>query len=179
MSRIYSFPPIIDERARVLIAGTAPSVKSLEHGQFYGHPQNFFWRIMYGLFGEKEPGQIEYPAPDPVYENRIAFIQQHGVALWDIIGSCEREGSLDANIKEEIPNDFPGLLAQYPGIRCIAFNGGKAFDTFRKAFGKHPAFAHIAKLKLPSSSPIPTKHMRNLEDRIGAWRVIVPYTEES
>lgn len=179
MSRIYSFPPIIDERARVLVAGTAPSVKSLEHGQFYGHPQNFFWRVMYGLFGEKDPGQEAYPSPDPVYEKRIAFIQRHRIALWDIIGSCEREGSLDANIKEEIPNDFPGLLAQYPGIRCIAFNGGKAYDTFRKAFGKHPAFEQVARLKLPSTSPIPTKHMRNLEDRIGAWQVIVPYTEES
>lgn len=179
MSRIYSFPPIIDERARVLIAGTAPSVKSLEHGQFYGHPQNYFWRIMYGLFKEKEQGQEGYPAPDPVYENRIAFIQRHRIALWDVIDSCEREGSLDVNIKEEIPNDFPGLLAHYPGIRCIAFNGGKAYDTFRRAFGKHPAMDGVERLKLPSSSPIPTKHMRNLEDRIGAWQVIVPFTEES
>jgi len=175
MSLIYSFPPVVDERSRVLIAGTAPSVKSLEYGQFYGHPQNFFWRIVYGLFQERMPGMDGYPPPDPVYENRLAFLREHRLAVWDVIHSCEREGSLDANIKEEIPNDFPGLIEHYPGIRAIAFNGSKAYDTFRKNFGGHPALQHVAKLKLPSSSPIPTKHMRSLEDRIGAWQAIVPF----
>lgn len=181
ISRICSFPPIIDERARVLIAGTAPSVKSLEHQQFYGHPHNYFWRIVYGLLQERhgQNGQHTYPTPDPIYENRLAFLQAHRLALWDVISSCERKGSLDVNIKEEIPNDFPSLLRSYPGIRCIAFNGSKAFETFRKAFGHHPAFAEIAKLKLPSTSPIPTKHMRNLEDRMQAWRAILHYVNES
>lgn len=179
MSRIFSFPPIVDDRARVLVAGTAPSVKSLEHRQFYGHPHNFFWRVVYGLFAEREHGQEPYPAPDPVYANRVAFLQQHRLALWDVISSCMREGSLDANIKEELTNDIPGLLARYPGIRCIAFNGSKAYDTFRKAFGGHPALAGVELVKLPSTSPIPTKHMRNLEDRIEAWRVIVPYASEN
>lgn len=179
MSLIYSFPPVVDERSRVLIAGTAPSVKSLEHGQFYGHPQNFFWRIIYGLFQEREQDSEGYPPADPVYENRIAFLRANRLAVWDIIHSCEREGSLDANIKEEVPNDFPGLLERYPGIRAIAFNGSKAYDTFRKAFGDHPSLRHVEKLKLPSSSPIPTKYMRNLEDRINAWRVIVPFVTDS
>lgn len=177
MSRIYSFPPVVDERSLVLIAGTAPSVKSLEHGQFYGHPHNFFWRVIYGLFQEREQGQEDYPAPDPIYENRIRFLRQNRLAVWDVIESCEREGSLDVNIKEEIPNDFPGLLSDYPGIRCIAFNGSKAYETFRRAFGKHPRMEGIALLKLPSTSPIPTKYMRNLEDRIVAWRQIVPYAK--
>ncbi|REK71713.1 DNA-deoxyinosine glycosylase [Paenibacillus paeoniae] len=175
MTMIYSFPPVVDERSRVLIAGTAPSVKSLEYGQFYGHPQNYFWRILYGLFQESAPGDSEYPPPDPIYENRIAFLREHRLAVWDVIHSCEREGSLDANIKEEIPNDFPGLLERYPGIQAIAFNGSKAYDTFRKTFGDHPSLQQVAKIKLPSSSPIPTKHMRSLEDRINVWRAIVPF----
>lgn len=174
--RIYSFPPLIDDRARVLIAGTAPSVKSLEHGQFYGHPQNFFWRVIYALFGGDSP-LLPYTPPDPDYDNRLVFLQENRLALWDVIYSCEREGSLDVNIKEELPNDFPGLLEHYPGITCIAFNGSKAFDTFRKYYGKKPSALprEIALLKLPSTSPIPTKHMRNLDDRVGAWRAIVPY----
>ena len=186
--RIHSFPPSVDDRARVLIAGTAPSVKSLEHRQFYGHKQNFFWRIIYGLFGTSRDGDGREDAfeggatgslgiqePSEVYAERVAFLQEHRLALWDVIASCVREGSLDANIKEELANDIPGLLRRYPGIRCIAFNGGKAWDTFRKAHGTQEDFPEIALLKLPSSSPIPTKHMRSLEDRLAAWEIIIPY----
>ncbi len=172
--RVHSFPPLIDERARVLVSGTAPSVKSLEYGQFYGHPQNYFWRVVYGLFGKPQEND-QYAEPDPDYGRRVAFLQNNGLALWDIIAHCEREGSLDANIKEAVPNDFPGLLRAYPNIRCIAFNGSKAYDTFRKHYGKHDAFRNVALLKLPSTSPIPTKHMRSLEDRVEAWKAIVPY----
>lgn len=183
--RIYSFPPLIDDRARVLIAGTAPSVKSLEHGQFYGHPQNFFWRVVYALFGRpsEEPSEAmlatgpRYAMPDPDYDNRLDFLQASRLALWDVIHSCEREGSLDVNIKDERPNDFPGLLAHYPGIACIAFNGSKAYDTFRKYYGKDGGALprKVALLKMPSTSPIPTKHMRNLHDRVEAWKSIFPY----
>lgn len=186
--RIYSFPPVIDDRARVLIAGTAPSVKSLEHGQFYGNPQNYFWRVVYALFGGASPllpaeaavdaaQPASFVPPDADYNKRLAFLQEHRLALWDVIYSCEREGSLDVNIKAELPNDFPGLLEHYPGITCIAFNGSKAFDTFRKYYGKKTDALprEVALLKLPSTSPIPTKHMRNLDDRVGAWQAIVPY----
>ncbi|WP_168123083.1 DNA-deoxyinosine glycosylase [Paenibacillus sp. HB172176] len=179
--RIHSFPPVVDERARVLIAGTAPSVKSLEHRQFYGHKQNYFWRIVYGLFGEgggDANARIHQPPPES-YEERVAFLQKHRLALWDVIASCEREGSLDANIRDESANDIPGLLRRYPGIRCIAFNGSKAWETFRKVHGTEKVFPGISLLKLPSTSPIPTKHMRSLEDRLAAWKVIVPYAERS
>ncbi|MDQ6420245.1 DNA-deoxyinosine glycosylase [Paenibacillus sp. LHD-117] len=194
VERIFSFPPVVDERARVLIAGTAPSVKSLEHGQFYGHPQNYFWRVVYALFGDEGTRAIApdgergiaghaagdvrpYLAPNSDYGERLDFLQAHRLALWDVIFSCEREGSLDVNIKAELPNDIPGLLERYPGIRCIAFNGSKAFDTFRKHYGKGTSALprEVALLKLPSTSPIPTKHMRSLEDRVAAWRAIVPY----
>ncbi|OUS69795.1 DNA-deoxyinosine glycosylase [Paenibacillus sp. MY03] len=185
--RIYSFPPLIDDRARVLISGTAPSVKSLEHGQFYGHPQNFFWRVVYALFGEPQTEQsaatpaseLLYPSPDADYGKRLDFLQANRLALWDVINSCEREGSLDVNIKGELPNDFPGLLEHYPGIVCIAFNGSKAFDTFRKYYGKDGGALprKVALLKMPSTSPIPTKHMRNLHDRVEAWKTILPYAQ--
>ncbi|MFF2484220.1 DNA-deoxyinosine glycosylase [Paenibacillus sp. NPDC058071] len=168
--RIHSFPPVIDRRARVLVLGTAPSVKSLEHGQFYGHPRNYFWGVVYGLFGAGDP--------DSDYKRRLAFLQEHRLAVFDVIESCVREGSLDVNIREEEPNDLPKLLEQYPGLRCFAFNGSKAYDTYRKFFRDHPALKHIAALKLPSTSPIPTQKMRNLEDRIQAWSAVLPYLEE-
>lgn len=165
--RIYSFPPVIDERAQVLILGTAPSVKSLEHKQFYGHPQNFMWPILYRLFAET--------APDPIYENRLAFLKEHRLALWDVIESCEREGSLDVKIKDEVPQKLPELIAKYPQLQCFAFNGSKAYDTFQKFYKGHESFRNVTLFKLPSSSPIPTQKMRTLEDRVKAWRVIVPY----
>jgi len=177
MSFIYSFPPVVDERARVLVAGTAPSVKSLEKVQFYGHPHNYFWRIVYALFQGLKPGDEGYGVPDPSYENRLSFLQNHRLALWDVIHSCAREGSLDVNIKSETASDIPGLLRRYPGIRCVAFNGSKAYDTFMKAHGADAA-GGVALLKLPSSSPIPTRTMRNLDDRVAAWKAIVPFTEE-
>ncbi|GLX71342.1 DNA-deoxyinosine glycosylase [Paenibacillus glycanilyticus] len=167
--RIYSFPPVIDERARVLVLGTAPSVKSLEHRQFYGHPRNYFWGMVYGLF--------DAGAPDEDYGKRLAFLQDHHLAVFDVIESCERPGSLDVNIKNERPNDLPALLKQYPGLKGFAFNGSKAYDTFRKYFRDHPAFRDITLLKMPSTSPIPTQKMRNLEDRIEVWKALLPYLE--
>lgn len=151
----------------MLVLGTAPSVKSLEYGQFYGHPRNYFWGVVYGLF--------DAGVPDAEYDRRIAFLKEHHLAVFDVIESCEREGSLDVNIRKEIPNDLPGILKRYPQLRCFAFNGSKAYDTFRKYFGADSAFDSVALLKLPSTSPIPTQKMRNLEDRIGAWSAIMPY----
>ncbi|MFD1957095.1 DNA-deoxyinosine glycosylase [Paenibacillus thailandensis] len=168
--RIHSFPPVIDERARVLILGTAPSVKSLEHRQFYGHPRNYFWPLVYALFGAGEPS--------PVYEERLAFLREKRLAAFDVIESCEREGSLDMNIRNERPNDLPGLVKRYPGLKCFAFNGSKAYDTYRKYFRGEVALKHLALLKLPSTSPIPTPAMRSLEDRLEAWRAILPFLQE-
>ncbi|MFC4778977.1 DNA-deoxyinosine glycosylase [Paenibacillus sp. GCM10023252] len=170
--RIHSFPPVIDERARVLILGTAPSVKSLEHHQFYAHPRNYLWSVVYGLFGDGQP-------PDPDYNKRLHFLKDHRLALWDVIESCEREGSLDMNIRNLKPNNLPGLLERYPGLRCFAFNGSKAHETFMRHYHGNPVFDTITVLKLPSTSPIPTPAMRSLEDRIGAWRAIVPYTVDT
>lgn len=101
------------------------------------------------------------------------------MAVFDVIKSCERPGSLDVNIKNEEPNDLPALAGEYPELKCFAFNGSKAYDTFRKYYRDHPALQHLALLKMPSTSPIPTQKMRNLEDRIEAWKAILPYLELS
>ncbi|NBD27044.1 DNA-deoxyinosine glycosylase [Paenibacillus glycinis] len=164
--RVHSFPPMIREGAKVLVLGSMPGAASLAANQYYGNPRNHMWRVLYGLFGRE---------PDEAYEDRLAFASSHGIAMWDVIASCEREGSLDANIRDEVPNDLPGLLADYPGVHGLIFNGAKSHDTFMKYFKDHPGLADLAKLKLPSTSPIPTRTMRTTADRIEAWRALMPY----
>jgi len=163
---VHSFEPIIDERCRVLVLGSMPGVPSLMRSEYYGNPRNYFWGVLYGLFDQ---------AIDEEYEKRLAFALSHRVALWDVLKSCKREGSLDANIRDEVVNDIPGLLTRYPNIRCLALNGTKAHDTFMRHFGKTEAAARVVRLKLPSTSPVPTRAMRSLEDRLAVWRTIVPY----
>ena len=87
MTRIHSFPPVIDGGCRTLILGTMPSVKSLEAAFYYAHPRNAFWPIMARLLGEAVPETID---------EKKALLLRHGAALWDTAASCEREGSLDA-----------------------------------------------------------------------------------
>ncbi|SEO84562.1 DNA-deoxyinosine glycosylase [Paenibacillus sp. OV219] len=164
--RVHSFPPIMNDGATVLILGSMPGEASIAMNEYYGNPRNHMWRVLYGLFGRE---------PDEGYEDRLAFAASHGIAMWDVIASCEREGSLDANIRAEVPNDLPGLAKMHPSLRCLAFNGTKSHDTFKKYFRDDPIFDGMARLKLPSTSPIPTKHMRNTADRIEAWRVILPF----
>jgi hypoxanthine-DNA glycosylase len=123
------------------------------------------WSILYALFG----GGRE---PDTDYESRIAFARNHGVALWDVIATCEREGSLDSKIKQAVPNDIPGLLLRYPNIETLVCNGTKSYTELCKHFGSHPEITNRKVLRMPSTSPIPTKNFRGLEDRLEAWRLI-------
>jgi TDG/mug DNA glycosylase family protein len=163
---VSSFPPIVDSNSRILILGSMPGVASLQAYQYYGNARNYLWRIVYGLFGEGQE-------PDGTYENRIAFARENGIALWDVIASCEREGSLDSNIKMAIPNDIPGLLAKYPNIEVLACNGTKSYSELKKHFGAHPEVMKREWLRLPSTSPIPTRDYRGLEDRLEAWRTLL------
>ena len=136
--------PNIDKDCRALILGSMPGVKSLEAQQYYAHPQNRFWPMMAHLLGEALPS---------AYEERLAMLLRHHIALWDSIGSCEREGSLDSAIRNEQGNDFAALLQEYPGIRAIYFNGGKsaqAFKRYNKALLARPDIAFHA---MPSTSP--------------------------
>ena len=136
--------PNIDKDCRALSLGSMPGVKSLEAQQYYALPQNRFWPMMAHLLGEELPS---------AYEEKLAMLLRHHIALWDSIGSCEREGSLDSAIRDEQGNDFAALLQEYPGIRAIYFNGGKsaqAFKRYNKALLARPDIAFHA---MPSTSP--------------------------
>ncbi|MFD0713144.1 DNA-deoxyinosine glycosylase [Paenibacillus sp. GCM10027626] len=172
--QVQSFPPVIDASARILVLGSMPGTASLEKFQYYGHPRNYFWPILYRLFDT--PLEADY-------ERRLLFARNRGIALWDVLASCERQGSLDANIKNEQPNDILALLREYPAIRCLAFNGSKAYEAFGRLASKHGeadeqaqrVLAAVDLLKLPSTSPVPTPKMRNIDDRLQHWRQLLQY----
>jgi hypoxanthine-DNA glycosylase len=136
-----SFPPIVDGQARVLVLGTLPGEESLRRGEYYAHPRNLFWPIIFALFGEP---------PASSYPERLAFLGVHRIAVWDVCEIGERERSADAKIRMERPNAIDRLLDQHPLIRAIAFNGTTARRLYDRHFARRPALAYLA---LPSTSP--------------------------
>lgn len=164
MKQLVAFPPIIQENCRVLILGSMPGVQSLQAQQYYAHPQNQFWKIMGMLF--------HHPLP-PDYNSRTIFLLEKHIALWDVIHSCYREGSLDSAIRQETAHDFEMFFRAHPGIRFVAFNGTKAQDTFRKQVGFH--FPGITFHRLPSTSPA---HTMKLAEKLAAWQIIVRMVSE-
>lgn len=160
METLHGFPPIADEHSRILILGSMPSVESLRRGQYYGNPQNTFWRLMVELLGE--------PFSED-YSERTALLLRHGVALWDVLESCERPGSLDSNIKRPEVNDFPAFFAAYPHISRVYLNGGTAYALFKKHVGFD--YPGIVFARLGSTSPA---HAVPFEERLSDWRRILP-----
>ena len=136
----YSFAPIADEKSKLLILGSLPGIKSLNESQYYAHPQNSFWKII--LAAINEPFTSDY-------ETKRIILLAHNIALWDVIKSAERKGSLDTNIKDEIPNDIQGFLKEHPNINFMAFNGACAFNKYKKHLGTPP----LPYKKLLSTSP--------------------------
>jgi hypoxanthine-DNA glycosylase len=153
---IASFPPYINDDAAVLILGTMPGAMSLFKQEYYAHKQNAFWKIMYTLYGE-------LPVPDD-FEAKKKLLKQNNIALWDVLKNCEREGSLDTNIKNHVENDIEGLLAQYPNIRKILFNGKESYKYFQRKFG---TIENVGIVVLPSTSPANTI---KFEKKLEAWR---------
>jgi hypoxanthine-DNA glycosylase len=158
-------PPIVDTSTKVLIVGSMPGVQSLEKQEYYGNPRNHFWPIISALL------QVDVPND---YEERIQLIRKHNIGLWDVIRHCERKGSLDSAIKNEVPNDFPTLFKTYPQIKCILFNGTKAYDVFRKKVG-FDVLGDREYFKMPSTSPVPGKNIQTFEQKVNSYEKILPY----
>ena len=155
----------VHDTTRVLIIGSMPSVQSVQKKQYYGNPRNHFWGIIAHLTNEHVPD---------VYEERLDLLRRHGIGLWDAIASCERQGSLDAAIKQEVPNDFAALFRAYPQIEAVFFNGGKAFTVFKRHVGLD-VLAERHYEQLPSTSPIPGKNIKSFDEKIDVWRAIERY----
>ena len=113
---VHPIPPVFDAHSEVLILGSFPSVKSRESGFFYGHPQNRFWKVTAAVFSEETPVTVE---------EKKAFLLRNHIAVWDVIGSCEIEGSSDATIRDVTVNDLDIILKK-ADIKAIYVNGKKA-----------------------------------------------------
>jgi len=162
-TRLSSFPPVARADARLLILGSMPGAASLAAQQYYAHPQNQFWPIIEALFG------VPRTAP---YATRLETLRRHHIALWDVLQSCERQGSLDSSIEHAtaIPNELPALLRSHPRIERLCCNGGTAFQAVRRYYGQQLArdFPRLECLRLPSTSPAHAG-MR-LAEKLAAWR---------
>jgi len=155
------FPPLVSRRSRVLVLGTMPGPVALKRRQYYGFPGNHFWPIIADVLGKERTND---------YVERKKLILDNGLALWDVFGSCAREGAADSAIEDARLNDVPGLLRRYPNIRAIFLNGGTSASVFEKNFAaavKRPAF------RMPSTSPAHAS--LSLAEKRRRWRKILEY----
>lgn len=157
MTTIHPIPPVYDENSKILILGSFPSVKSRETGFFYGHPQNRFWKVTAAIMSEAVPKTIE--------EKRDFLLRNH-IAVWDVIHSCEIEGSADSSIRNVKANDLR-MIIDSTDIRAIYVNGKTAEKYYIRYIEPELGIkAHC----LPSTSP--ANAAWDLERLVEAWRVI-------
>ena len=163
ISAVCSFPPIENRAARALVLGSMPGAASLLAGRYYAYPQNVFWPIMGELFGA---------GPTVSYGKRVLILKRAGIALWDVMASCVREGSLDADIDEEsiVPNDFHAFFAAHPQVKHVFFNGAKAESCFHRYVRPHLCAGGLNFTRLPSTSPAHAS--LSLPDKLKAWRTL-------
>ena len=154
---IHPIPPLYDEKSQILILGSFPSVKSREECFFYGHPQNRFWKVIARVLDEK--------TPETIIEKKEMLLR-HNIALWDVIYSCEIEGSADNTIKNVVTNDL-GVILENSAIKTIYVNGKKAEAMYKKYTEMKTG---IKAVTLPSTSPANAAWS---EDKLyNAWKVI-------
>ena len=166
MPHIKSFAPVENADAKILILGSMPGEASLRAGEYYAHPRNLFWRTMCELIGAN---------PELPYSQRIQALKSAKIALWDVLRSCRRKGSLDSSIDDRslTPNDFAGFFRNHPDVTHVFFNGAKAEQCYRKHVHPVPGTSHIEYLRLPSTSPANASISR--ERKLEAWQAITKY----
>lgn len=153
----HPIPPVFDRHSKILILGSFPSVKSREALFFYGHPQNRFWKVTSSVFGTTEPHTID---------EKKAFLLSHGIAVWDVIASCDITGSSDSSIKNVVPNNLSVIL-DVADIHTIFVNG-KTAERFYNKYIKDSINREA--VCLPSTSP--ANAAWSLERLVEAWKVI-------
>ncbi len=154
---VHPIPPVFDEKSKILILGSFPSVKSREECFFYGHPQNRFWKVIAAVFDEEIPQTIE--------EKRELLLRDH-IAVWDVIHSCDIVGSSDMSIKNVVPNDL-GEILEVADIKTIYVNGKTAYKYYNKYIKDNVVRSAVC---LPSTSP--ANAVYDLQRLINEWGCI-------
>lgn len=154
---IKAFPPILPDAPHILILGTMPGEKSLEAHQYYAHPQNQFWKFM----GDIYSAGLIHP-----YEQRVAILKEKGVAVWDVIQTCTRQGSMDADIKSPVVNDFETFYRKNPTIKLVVFDSLTA-ETLYHRHVLQSLTMDLEYRRVPSPSPA---HARmTYADKLAIW----------
>jgi hypoxanthine-DNA glycosylase len=149
--------PCAGTSPRILILGSFPSRLSLAHAEYYGNPKNQFWKIMAALFPLD---------PSKPYPERVQQLTDCGVALWDVVASCSRQGSADARITEPLFNDLPRFLREHPVVRLVALNGSTAATFYRRV----DAGSGVPWIVLPSTSP--ANAGTSFEEKVRRWSAL-------
>ena len=150
-----AFAPVVDAQTRLLVLGSLPGDASLMAGRYYAHPRNAFWRLIGRVVGQD---LVAIPYPE-----RLEVLKAAGIGLWDVIARGERQGSLDAAIRNAEAADLPAMVATLPALHAIAFNGTLSAHTGRRSLGAQPPWTLI---DLPSSSPA---HARPFAEKAAVW----------
>jgi hypoxanthine-DNA glycosylase len=150
--------PVVSHKTRVLILGSFPGAASLKAQQYYGHPQNAFWRILQAIW----PDKPMYSGEDS-YKKRSEWLLARGLGVWDVYASCEREGSLDTHIRNAVLNDFSILRELCPQLQAVAHNGGESFRH-----SKSTSALGLQVHRLPSTSPANASW--SFERKLSVWR---------
>ena len=165
-TRVQSFDPVADRRAQVLILGSMPGVESLAAGQYYAHPRNLFWRIMAALLGFQ---------PLAPYREKLRALRSGRFALWDVMHSCRRSGSLDAHIEPDSiqANDFASFFREHDRIGHVFFNGATAQATYLRHVLPSVASLGLQYTRLPSTSP--AHAALSYQQKLAAWRIVLKH----
>lgn len=163
---IRSFAPVADASARILILGSMPGEESLRAGQYYAHPRNAFWKLMGDLFD----AGTELP-----YARRTQQLKKSGIALWDVLASCMRKGSLDSAIAADsiTANDFQTFFTSHKKITRVFFNGATAERSFQMHVLPGLSAQPLQLTRLPSTSP--AHAARSYVQKLAAWRALTDY----
>jgi len=169
MAMIEGFPPIEPAQARLLVLGSMPGIASLQAVEYYAHPRNSFWFIIERLFSDQT---------GLGYTQRTALLRQQGIALWDVLGACERAGSLDSAIVDQTlqPNDFGALFQRQPGIAAVLFNGTRAERDYRRhVLPQLPPMA-VSYHRMVSTSPAMAS--MTPQQKLQQWRLLVELLQQ-
>lgn len=160
-SRLSGLPPRVTDATVLLVLGSFPGIASLAAQQYYAHPRNQFWRIFQAIWPDS-------PCPINVdrYEDRINWLLNKGVGVWDVYATCERQGSLDSAIRHAEVNDFAGLRGRCPRLQVVAHNGA---ESHRHAC--HVTLPGVQSVRLPSTSPAHASW--SFERKLEPWRAVV------